>query len=74
VLELEDLIEIIDTVIDSETTLEAETVFETIPEWDSVNAMRLFTQLEKEVGKPISMKAYLKTKTIGDVFGLLTSE
>ncbi len=72
-LELDELLEIMETVMDTEIPLSAEMAFESIPEWDSVNAMRLFTQLNMESEKNLSLKHFLEAKTINDVHQLLSA-
>lgn len=72
-LELDEILEIMETVMDTEFPLSAEMAFEAIPEWDSVNAMRLFTQLNMESGKNLPLKPFLEAKTINDVHQLLSA-
>ena len=70
-IELDDLLELIETVVDTDKSLSQDMAFSEVPGWDSVNAMRLFSQLERDSEKKLSMKAYLATNTIDDVFQLI---
>lgn len=67
-IQLNEIIEMIKMIVDSEDDINADVEFEFIPGWDSVNALRFFSQLEKEAGKALSMKNFLATRTVADVY------
>ncbi|MEL6522216.1 MAG: acyl carrier protein [Pseudomonadota bacterium] len=63
---------VIETVADlldlEETDLTADTRFEEISGWDSVNALRLLVFLERELGGKIDYDRFMATQRLGDLW------
>lgn len=45
---------------------------ESLPEWDSVNALRTLVLLEREIGAPIDFQQFSRAATVGGLGELLT--
>lgn len=69
---LDELADLIESVLDLDMNLSAQSRFEELPGWDSVNAMRLIAHIEKDFGVKLPIKEYLNAQTLGDVHGLIT--
>ncbi|MFA9557769.1 acyl carrier protein [Evansella sp. AB-rgal1] len=62
------LIEIIADVIDvEEDALSGEIGPEEIDEWDSVNSLRILTNIETELGVRLPLDEYNRSKSIGEL-------
>ncbi|WP_045859452.1 acyl carrier protein [Teredinibacter purpureus] len=70
-IELDEVVELIQMIVDSEADITEAMGVDSIPGWDSVNALRLFSQLEKETGQKLSMKLFLETRTVADIVNFI---
>ncbi|MFQ3243613.1 MAG: acyl carrier protein [Arenicella sp.] len=68
--ENEVICELVVDVLDCDD-VSSSTRFDSIEGWDSVNAMRLFSALEKELGIKVSLKTFLKASKVGDIVDLV---
>lgn len=69
----EKLATLIETVLDLDldVSLSADSRFKDLPGWDSVNAMRLITHIEKDFVMKLPIKEYLNAQTLGEVGSLI---
>lgn len=65
------VIEIVKLIIDSDDTIDIYQDISGIQNWNSVNALRLYAQLEKYHGKKIPVINYMEAKTIFDIIQLV---
>ena len=71
---IEQLIEIIAEVIDiDQEILSADIGPEHIEEWDSVNTLRILTNIEMEMGVRVPLSTYKEAKTIGELAEVIRS-
>jgi acyl carrier protein len=52
-----------------EETLAADRKIAEIDGWDSVNALRVLTYLERKLGTPIDYKHFMEAEYLGDLWG-----
>lgn len=67
----DELAGLIEAVLDLDMSVSAQSRFEDLPGWDSVNAMRLIAHIEKDFSVKLPIKDYLNAQTLGDVHGLI---
>lgn len=56
-----------------ETELSPTLALEALPEWDSVNALRVLVLLEREVGAAINFEQFVAASTVGALGELVTA-
>lgn len=44
-----------------------------IDDWDSLNALRLFTNLERDLGATLDYDAFMTAESVGDICRLVTA-
>ncbi|MGP0837911.1 hypothetical protein [Serratia sp. CY85251] len=71
-LKVDQVIEIVKLIIDSDDTIDIYQDISEIQNWNSVNALRLYAQLGKYHGKKIPVIRYMEAKTIFDIAQLVS--
>jgi acyl carrier protein len=62
---------LLETALDLELELSPDHRFKDLPGWDSVQAMRLISHIEKAFGIKLPIKDYLSAETVGQVEALI---
>ncbi|WP_139491980.1 acyl carrier protein [Brevibacillus dissolubilis] len=70
-IKTEQLVELLCDILDIEEDFTHETELEQLEGWDSVNALRVLTNIESEFGVRISMEDFSKVKTVSDLASLV---
>jgi acyl carrier protein len=64
------VVEAISQLLDvDEATLTADCNISKIEGWDSVNALRVLTYLERKLGAPVDYKHFMEAEYLGDLWG-----
>lgn len=71
-IDLDDFRNCLRDVLDaSSADLAADAALETVPGWDSVNALRVLTNVEAAFGVRLPLHAFVEAKTVGGLFQLV---
>ncbi|MBP1965604.1 acyl carrier protein [Paenibacillus aceris] len=74
-IEMKELKEVVADVLDmDENDLHDEIRMEDLPEWDSVNAVRLMVHLESALGVRLPVEQVMKAQSLKDMLHAVTEE